>query len=146
MDDFHSMQVEAENKDFETRGDKGVNVQMTDKQYSMLTLHALKVGFKSAAELLESFTGDLTAYHSNGSDERMYADQWFDRAFGIWEETKFFFRYYLYNNNIEIDDFEDDDDYFEEVYNDYLEEEDSKSHEGKDECISILKELQELNA
>lgn len=141
---MYARRVQEQNEDFKTKGDKGVNVEMTDKQYSILTLHALKVGFKSAAELLASFTSDLTCYHSNGSDERDLADQWFDRAFGIWEETRYFFRYYLYNNEIEAEDFdlEDDIDYFEEVYNEYLEEEDNKDHESKEECLAIIKELQ----
>lgn len=139
----YATRVKEENEDFKTRGDKGINLKITDKQYSELTLCALKVGFKTPAELLESFTADLTKWCSNGSDERMIAEQWFDRAFGIWEETRFFFRYYLYNNEIEAEDFEDDEEYFEEIYNDYLEEEDHKEHDSKEECIAIIKELKE---
>jgi hypothetical protein len=143
MKDFYAERIKEENEDLKTLGDKGVNVKMTDKQYSMLTLHALKVGFNNASELLGSFTADLTDHHSNGSDERMYAEQWFDRAFGIWEETRYFFRYYLYDNEIEAEDFdlENDIDYFEEVYSEYLEEADNKDHESKEECLTIIKEM-----
>lgn len=140
--DWRKQRAEEQNEDFKTKGDKGVNVKMTDKQYSMLTLHALKVGFKSAAELLESFTGDLTGWHSNGSDERDLADQWYDRAFGIWEETKSSFRYYLFNYDRDVEELLKDEDYFEEVYNEYLEEDDRKDHDSKEECIAIIKEMQ----
>jgi len=69
------------------------------------------------------------------------ANDWFDRAFGIWKETRYFFRYHLYNNEIETEDFENDEDYFEEVYAEYLEEEDDKDHESREQCLAIIKEL-----
>ena len=141
MRDFYAERVKEENEDLETKGDKGVNVEMTDKEFDQINLLALKVGFKSAGQLLESFVGDLTEWHSNGSDERHMANDWFDRAFGIWKETRYFFRYHLYNNEIEAEDFEDDEDYFEEVYNEYLEEADNKDHESKEQCIAIIKEI-----
>lgn len=42
----------------------------------------------TVGELIENFVGDLVGCtYSNGSDERMYADQWFDRCwFGMFPE------------------------------------------------------------
>lgn len=141
MEDRWILKIKEEKEDLKSRGDKGVNVKMTDKQYTNLTLYALKVGLNSAAELLEQFTGDLTEFHSKGSDERMLASQWFDRAFGIWEDTQYYFRYYLYNNDINVEELLKYEDYFEEIYNEYLEESTHKQHESKEECLTIIKDL-----
>lgn len=144
MDDMYVKRVQEQNDDLKTKGDKGVHVEMTDKEYSMMTLLALKVGFKSAGQLLESLVGDLSGWHTNGSDESDLADQWFDRAFGIWEETKSYFRYYLFNYDINVEELLEDEDYFEEVYNEYLEEDENKEHDSKEECLAIIKELQDI--
>ncbi len=52
-----------------------------------------------ASDVLRGFIADLCGlqnymanpredgYSSNGSDERMYAGQWFDRAYPDWDET-----------------------------------------------------------
>lgn len=46
----------------------------------------------TVAELLQSFIGDLVCgTYSNGSDERMYAEQWFDRCgYGVFSDFTFF--------------------------------------------------------
>lgn len=45
----------------------------------------------TVAELIENFIGDLVyGTHSNGSDERMYANEWFDRCwFAMFPENTF---------------------------------------------------------
>lgn len=133
--------VKQQNEDLKAKSDKGVKVEMTDKELSSMTMLALKVGLKNVGQLLEMFVGDLTGCHTNGSDESDLADQWFDRAVGIWEETHSYFRYYLYNYNIDIDYSAEDEDYFDEVYEEYLEDEPNKEHDNKEECLSIVKEL-----
>ncbi len=143
MPDMWAKRVEEQNEDLKTKSDKGVNVEMTEKEYSNMTSLALKVGFKSVSQLLESFVGDLTGWHTNGSDESDLADQWYDRAFGIWSETYDYFRHYIYNYDIDIDAAAEDEDYFEDVYNEYLEDYKDKDHDTKEECLAIIKELYE---
>lgn len=141
--DWWANRIKSENEDLKTLSDKGVNVRVTDKEFSVLNLMALSVGFKNGTELLERFVGDLTGWHTNGSDESHLADQWFDRAFGIWKETHYFFRYFLYNNDVDVEEILEDEDYFLDVYEEYLEEESEKKHESKEDCISILQEIME---
>ena len=43
--------------------------ELTDKQYSNLTLMALRAGLHNAKELIQSIIGDLTGWQGNGSDE-----------------------------------------------------------------------------
>ncbi len=145
MSDMWATRVQEENEDLKTLGDKGVNVRMTDKEYENITLLALKHGFKNAAQLLESFVGDLTGRHINGSDESDIADQWLDRAFGIWSETYDYFRHYIYDFDYDIEDLAADEDYFEDIYNEYLENYPNKEHDSKEECLAIIKELQETS-
>lgn len=142
MSDMWNKRVQEQNEDLKTKSDKGVNVEMTDNEYSNMTLLALKVGFKSARELLESFVGDLSGCHTNGSDESDIADQWYDRAFGIWEQIHSYFRHHIYDYDIDVDSMAEDEDYFEEVYGEYLEEEPNKEHDSKEDCLVIIKELQ----
>lgn len=143
MNEIYEKRVQEQNEDLKTKGDKGVIIELTDKEYSNLTLLALKVGFKNAGELLSSFVGDLTGWHTNGSDESDLADRWYDRAFGILEETHDYFRHFLYDYNYEydIDELAEDEDYFDEVYSEYLENEPKKDHNSKEECLAIIKEL-----
>jgi len=142
MDDIYARRVKEQNNDLKTKNDKGVNVEMTDKEYNRMTLLALKVGFKSPGELLERFVGDLSGWHINGSDESDLADKWLDRAFGIWSDTRLFFRYFLYDNDINIKPLLKNKDFFNQLYDDYLNEENNKEHDSKEECLAIIKELQ----
>ncbi len=64
--------------------ERNISVRLSDADCSRLVRkcgeHGLTVG-----ELIENFIGDLVGgTSSNGSDERMYASQWFDRCwFGM---------------------------------------------------------------
>ena len=75
----------------------------------------------------------------NGSDESDLADQWYERAFGIWKDTRSFFSNYLYNYDIDVNDLIEDEDYFEEVYSEYLEDACNKECDSKEECLAIKK-------
>lgn len=146
MDDFYAKRVQEQNEDLKTDGVRDdIKVNLTDKEYSNLKLMAYKAGFDSAGKFLSSFVGDLTGWHSNGSDERDLADQWFERAFGS-REWYSHFRYHLYNNDFGIDEMKDmieDEDWFEETYQEYLEENTGKTNQTKEECLALLKELVE---
>lgn len=137
--------IKEQNEDLKTKSDKGIKVEMTDKEYSKMTLLALKVGFNNAGELLEAFVGDLTGWHIKGSDESHMAQGWYDRAFGIWREVRFHFRYYIYKYDINIDDLTHYEEYFEEVYSEYMDKYPYKEHDSKKECLDIIKELQVIN-
>lgn len=143
MNGYNARVVKEYNEDIKTNGDKGVNVEMTDKQFTNLKSIAFKVGFSSPGNLLKALVGDLTGWHSNGSDERHMANEWLDRAFGIWGETSCYFRYYLHTNysNADIEEMWENKEFFEEIYSEYLDSESEKAHDSKDECIKIIKEL-----
>lgn len=134
--------VKEQNEDLKTnKVREDLQVNLTDKEYSNLKLRAYKAGFKSAGELLSSFVGDLTGWHTNGSDEKDLADQWFERAFGMWRG---YFRYHLFNYDYDLDAMQDmlnDTDYFEEVYKEYKSENQEKDLQSKEECLKLLKEI-----
>jgi hypothetical protein len=134
--------VREQNEDLETdRVREDLQVNLTDKEYSNLKLMAYKAGFESAGKLLSSFVGDLTGWHPNGSDESSLADQWYERAFGIWTN---YFRYHLFNNDYSLASMQDMlefTDYFEEVYEEYSDENRGKDLESKEDCMKLLEEI-----
>lgn len=120
-----------------------IKINLTDKEYSNLKLLAYKAGFESAGKFLSSFVGDLTGWHSNGSDERDIADQWYQRAFGM-SEYYSNFRYHLFNYDYCLDDIQEmieDQDFFNQVYDEYLGECYAKENQSKEECLEVLKEI-----
>ena len=78
---------EQQKKEIETIRERNIAVKLSDADCERLVRkcgeHGLTVG-----ELMENFIGDLVGgTYSNGSDERMYADQWFERCwFGMFPE------------------------------------------------------------
>lgn len=57
-----------------------LELELSDADVRRISKKAGAVGF-TVAELLQSFIGDLVdGTYSNGSDERMYAQKWFDRC------------------------------------------------------------------
>lgn len=73
---------EEREADLATKSDVSMTLQLTDKQYEALLHYTFKAGLKRPEELLESFIGDLSGWHRNGSDEEEKADEWFQRAYG----------------------------------------------------------------
>ncbi len=118
-----------------------LKISLTDLEYKELKGLAYEAGFKNAGALLSSLVGDLTGWHSNGSDERDRAEQWYERAFGRWEG---YFRYhlYIYENDLDaMNDMIEDPEYFEEVYGAYQAENKGKYIESKEDCLKLLREL-----
>lgn len=67
-------------KEIETIKPRSIELKMSDQDVDRILKKAGSVGI-SVEELLESFIGDLVdGTYSNGSDERMYADMWFERC------------------------------------------------------------------
>lgn len=82
-----------------------IKLNLSDADCERLAEMAGKGGL-TVAELLENFIGDLVdGTHSNGSDEQMYAEQWYDRCwFGMFPEKTFLF--YLLEE-YEMDNFQE---------------------------------------
>lgn len=78
---------EEQQKEIETIRERKITVKLSDADCDRLARkcgeHGLTIG-----QLIENFVGDLVGgTYSNGSDERMYAEQWFERCwFGMFPE------------------------------------------------------------
>lgn len=67
-------------KEIETIRERTFKIRLSDADVERLALKAASGGLLPE-ELLQNFIGDLVrGTYSNGSDERMYAEQWFDRC------------------------------------------------------------------
>lgn len=77
-------------KEIETIKERTIKLKLSDADCWRLSKKAASVGL-TVSELLENFIGDLVAgTYSNGSDERMYANTWFDRCgFAMFPEVTF---------------------------------------------------------
>ena len=67
--------------------ERRITVKMADSDCDRLARKCVKSGI-TIGELIQSFIGDLIdGTYSNGSDERDYADKWFERCwFGMFPE------------------------------------------------------------
>lgn len=146
MDQGFALYGQEQNKDVETdRVRKDFWISLTDKQYSNSKLMAFKAGFKNTGDFLQSFIADLTGWSSNGSDERDLADQWYQRAHGM-SESYYYFQYFLFNCDYDLvmmAELMEKDEYFSEVYDDYIMEANGKDVQSKEDCIQLLKEIVE---
>lgn len=148
MNSWYEKYVMESNKDVETKKTReDIKLNLTDKQYKELTKRALQVGFQTPSQLIEAFIADLTGWQYNGSDEKRIADDWYERAFGIWKDTQAYFRYFLYENKWGIDDMIlllEDEEFFENTYQSYLDEysySQNISLDSKEEAKKVLMEL-----
>ena len=98
---------EQQKKEIETIKGRQITLNLSDADCDRITelcgRHDMTV-----SQLLENFIGDLVCgTYSNGSDERMYADQWFNRCwFGMFPDPTLlkFLLEHLYTS---VDDFMD---------------------------------------
>ena len=95
---------EQQQKEIETIKDRNITIKLSDADCERLAKKCCKHGL-SIGQLLESFIGDLVdGTYTNGSDERMYANQWFERCgFTMYEEDTLLNQ--LINFDIDIEDF-----------------------------------------
>ena len=69
---------EEQQKEIETIRERKITVKLSDADCDRLARKCGKHGL-TIGELIENFVGDLVGgTYSNGSDERDYADQWFE--------------------------------------------------------------------
>lgn len=86
---------EQQEKEIATIKERTFELRLSDEDVKRLWEKAGRVGM-TAGELLTSFVGDLVdGTYSHGSDERMYAEQWFDRCGFSYMADKTFVRYLL---------------------------------------------------
>ncbi|WP_018211156.1 hypothetical protein [Desulfitobacterium hafniense] len=147
MNAYLERRINEQNEDLKTKKVReDLTLSLTDKAYRNLKLLAYKAGFESAGELLSSFVGDLTDWGgSNGTDERDCADRWYERAFGSCEYESNF-RHFLYELGYDLDDMSfmlEEEDYFEDAYENYIDFNYGKENQSKEKCIALLKEIVE---
>ena len=86
---------EQQEQEIATIKERTFELRLSDEDVKRLWEKAGRVGM-TAGELLTSFVGDLVdGTYSHGSDERMYAEQWFDRCGFSYMADKTFVRYLL---------------------------------------------------
>ena len=91
-------------KEIETIKERTITLELSDADCERIAKKAGKHGL-TVAELLENFIGDLVdGTYSNGSDERHYAERWFERCwFGAFPDATLL--KYLLDYGCDIDDF-----------------------------------------
>lgn len=77
-------------KEIQTITERNITLKLSDADCIRISEKAAAHNI-TVAQLLENFIGDLVAgTYSNGSDERMYAEQWFERCwFSMFPEQTF---------------------------------------------------------
>ena len=77
-------------EEIETISSRTIEVKLSDADVKRISEKAAAHGL-TVGELIENFIGDLVCgTYSNGSDERMYAEQWFERCwFGMFPDLTF---------------------------------------------------------
>ena len=82
--------LENQQKEIETIKPRTFDIRLSDADYRRIAEKAA-IAEMSVEELLASFIGDLVnGTYSNGSDERMYAQNWYDRCgFGDFYRNSF---------------------------------------------------------
>jgi len=79
---------------------RNIELPLSDADVQRLWEKAGKVGM-TAGELLTSFIGDLVCgTYTNGSDERMYAEEWFERCGFSFTAKNTFLRYLLEHDKL----------------------------------------------
>jgi len=96
---FHNEQQ----KEIATIKERDIKLNLSDADVKRLFKISAEAGL-TPEELLESFIGDLVdGTYSNGSDERMYAKQWYMRCGYCYDKPKTFLRFLLeYDDDYEV--------------------------------------------
>lgn len=63
---------------------KRLNVDIGEEEYQLLKEFASEHNV-TVSEILGNYVQDLIQFNSNGSDERMYATQYFERTWLAWK-------------------------------------------------------------
>ena len=122
-----------------------IQLSLTNEQYRRLKSRAYEAGFNAPAELLANFVADLTDCQRNGSDECELANEWMRRAHGLRMQTAYF-RHFLADTYPYAEEYENilnDEEWFNEIYEDYASWGIGQDLQNPDECKAVLKRLSE---
>lgn len=120
-----------------------IKLTLTDEQTRRLTKMAYETGLDTPGALLDSFVADLTGCQRNGSDEADLANEWRGRAFGDEMQTVYF-RAFLAEDYPYPEDYQDilnDEEWFDEIYENYLMSACLDRIQSTDECKALLLKL-----
>jgi len=99
--------METTKQEIATISERNLKLNLSDADIKRISDTAGRVGL-TVTELLQNFIGDLVhGTYTNGSDERMYANQWFDRCWFSMDfiyENSTFLRFLLGYNGYDIGD------------------------------------------
>lgn len=140
------MRVNTEQqKEIETIKKRTITLELSDADCLRISKKAGSAGL-TVGQLLASFIGDLVGgTYSNGSDERMNADNWFERCWFSWMADKTLLKYML-DWDLNIDDLLtlwDEIQYYKENPEEYAEELEFAKSEG-DNFIWCEQEFNDL--
>ena len=97
----------SQQEEIKTIRPRQITLNLSDADVKRISEKSGRVGL-TVSQLLESFIGDLVdGTYTNGSDERMYANQWFDRCWFSMDfiyENSTFLRFLLNYNEYNIED------------------------------------------
>lgn len=95
--------LNSQKTEIQTIRPRNLFINLSDADCDRITQKAFSCGL-NVSELLAAFIGDLIyGTYSNGSDERMYANEWFDRCGFSWNNENTFIKYLIEYG--EIDNF-----------------------------------------
>lgn len=95
-----AMSYKDNKQEVETVKERIYKVRLSDADVERLAKRALSYNL-SPAELLENFIGDLVdGTYTNGSDERMYADQWAERCWFALDEPEKNMIHFFFGDNM----------------------------------------------
>lgn len=87
-------------KEIDTIKKRTISLNLSDQDCNRIAKKAAESGI-TVSQLLENFIGDLVAgTYSNGSDERMMANNWYERCWFSFEPDKSFLRYLVQSDLI----------------------------------------------
>ena len=135
-------------RDLETMGQYMAVANLTEKQDVNLRLIAYKAGYSSPSDLLATIIRDITGWGGQGSPCAELLRSWYDNAH---EEAKktYYFRFYLYNYDYEMDDLEEmlsDMNIFVSDYQKYCDKcaDEDLLDEPWERCLEVAKEILEV--
>ncbi|MCT4564986.1 MAG: molecular chaperone GrpE [Maledivibacter sp.] len=139
---------ETQKKEIETIKPRQFNLNLSDADVKRIFKKAGACNI-TVEYLLESFIGDLiSGTYSNGSDERMYAENWFERCGFSWMYNKTFLIYLLQYDFLEdaIGIYEDIQVFKEELQYSKEEPKEFTKEEIEDLKIDLEDSQNELNS
>ena len=128
--------------EIKTIKERTLTLQLSDADVKRLCKKAASVSL-TVPQLLENFIGDLVCgTYSNGSDERDYVHNWFERCCFDFSAEPTFLRYSLMNficeDVIELyTDIQDEKEYLSEIESESMEEDELEEKTAVEENIEV---------